>query len=202
MTDIKALVAQAKERVPSGGAIQIAQRGFEAWRAKPHNAKWFKRIDGTPIPNDLVVCVAEQFAAVLASVSALAQALEALMAENERLAQFIEVCRDEERRAMNTALAESERIKDLERRLAEEGDMRRIKEIALEEAFRRIERADRRLADAERERDALRVMLVEVKDRGLIYWEPKTTRGHSSKADMFRRIDAALASVQKQEDRG
>lgn len=128
MTDIKALVAQAKERVPSGGAIQIAQRGFEAWRAKPHNAKWFKRIDGTPIPNDLVVCVAEQFAAVLASVSALAQALEALMAENERLAQFIEVCRDEERRAMNTALAESERIKDLERRVA--GAMAALERIA------------------------------------------------------------------------
>jgi ADP-dependent phosphofructokinase/glucokinase len=27
--------------------------GFEQWKTIPHNAKWYKRIDGTPIPNDL-----------------------------------------------------------------------------------------------------------------------------------------------------
>jgi hypothetical protein len=41
--------------------ITIAQRGFAVWAAKPHNAKWFKRIDGTPIPNDLCVCIADAF---------------------------------------------------------------------------------------------------------------------------------------------
>jgi hypothetical protein len=41
--------------------IAIAQSGFDAWAAKPHNAKWFRRIDGTPIPNDLVVCIAQAF---------------------------------------------------------------------------------------------------------------------------------------------
>lgn len=33
--------------------IAIAQRGFEKWRAKEHNKKWFRKIDGTPIPNDV-----------------------------------------------------------------------------------------------------------------------------------------------------
>lgn len=42
-------------------AIGIAQAGFEQWAAKPHNKKWFRRIDGTPIPNDLPVCIAMAF---------------------------------------------------------------------------------------------------------------------------------------------
>lgn len=42
-------------------AMDIAERGFKTWRSKPHNAKWFKRIDGTPIPNDLLVNIAEAF---------------------------------------------------------------------------------------------------------------------------------------------
>jgi hypothetical protein len=45
-----------------GEAIETAQRGLERWKAKPHNAKWWRRIDGTPIPNDLIVNIAEQFA--------------------------------------------------------------------------------------------------------------------------------------------
>ena len=42
-------------------AIAIAQRGLETWKAKPHNARWWRRIDGTPIPNDLLVNIAEAF---------------------------------------------------------------------------------------------------------------------------------------------
>ena len=42
-------------------AMGLAERGFENWKAKEHNAKWFKRIDGTPIPNDLLVNIAEAF---------------------------------------------------------------------------------------------------------------------------------------------
>ena len=33
------------------------QRGYEFWASKPHNAKWVRRIDGTPIPNDIPVSV-------------------------------------------------------------------------------------------------------------------------------------------------
>ena len=44
-------------------AMTAAQAGFDTWAAKPHNAKWFKRIDGTPIPNDLLVNIAEAFIA-------------------------------------------------------------------------------------------------------------------------------------------
>lgn len=39
--------------------MQAAQRGYEEWAAKPHNKKWVKRIEGTPIPNDLLVCIAD-----------------------------------------------------------------------------------------------------------------------------------------------
>lgn len=46
-------------------ALTIATAGFNSWAAKPHNKRWFARIDGTPIPNDLRVCVAEAFVAAL-----------------------------------------------------------------------------------------------------------------------------------------
>lgn len=39
--------------------IEHAKEGLEAWAEKPHNRKWWKRIDGTPIPNDLMICVAQ-----------------------------------------------------------------------------------------------------------------------------------------------
>lgn len=47
-----------------GRAMIIAEQGLTVWREKPHNAKWWKRIDGTPIPNDLLSCIAEMFAVV------------------------------------------------------------------------------------------------------------------------------------------
>ncbi|CAN7302559.1 hypothetical protein LJR231_001544 [Phyllobacterium sp. LjRoot231] len=47
--------------------ISIAQQGYTTWAAKPHNAKWVRKIDGTPIPNDLVVCIAMAFAAHITS---------------------------------------------------------------------------------------------------------------------------------------
>ena len=40
-------------------AMNIVEEGFRVWREKPHNAKWWRRIDGTPIPNDLAVNIAE-----------------------------------------------------------------------------------------------------------------------------------------------
>ncbi len=42
--------------------IGIAKRGFETWAAKDHNRRWFRKIDGTPIPNDLTVNIAMAFA--------------------------------------------------------------------------------------------------------------------------------------------
>ena len=33
------------------------QRGYDAWAAKPHNAKWVRKIDGTPIANDIVATI-------------------------------------------------------------------------------------------------------------------------------------------------
>ena len=39
-------------------ALELAERGFQIWKDKPWNKKWFKRIDGTPIPGDLKVNIA------------------------------------------------------------------------------------------------------------------------------------------------
>jgi hypothetical protein len=33
------------------------QSGYDNWAAKPHNAKWVRKIDGTPIPNDIPVSI-------------------------------------------------------------------------------------------------------------------------------------------------
>jgi hypothetical protein len=43
-------------------ALALCEQGLEKWKAKPHNAKWWRRIDGTPIPNDLLVNIAEEIA--------------------------------------------------------------------------------------------------------------------------------------------
>lgn len=45
--------------------------------------------------------------------------------------------------------------------------------------------------------DTRRDLLREVKEKGLIYWEPNTTRGHERKAEMISRIDLALAAAQQ-----
>ena len=48
------------------------------------------------------------------------------------------------------------------------------------------------LEEMTRARDRLREMLIEVRDRGLVYWEPNTSRGHVSKAQMLADIDRVL----------
>lgn len=45
-----------------------ARLALERWRNKPHNAKWWKKIEGTPIPNDLIVCISEDIAKALAYI--------------------------------------------------------------------------------------------------------------------------------------
>lgn len=39
--------------------LDFCKDGLEEWAKMPHNRKWWKRIDGTPIPNDLMICVAK-----------------------------------------------------------------------------------------------------------------------------------------------
>ena len=58
---IAVLRASRSERMSFHRAMYIAECGFLKWKGKEHNAKWFKRIDGTPIPNDLLVNIAEAF---------------------------------------------------------------------------------------------------------------------------------------------
>lgn len=43
----------------------------------------------------------------------------------------------------------------------------------------------------------LREALEDARNNGLIYWEPRTERGHVSKAQMLSRIDAALAEQEE-----
>ena len=45
----------------SGQCLTIAQDALKVWAEKPHNKRWFKRIDGTPIVNDLPVVIAMFF---------------------------------------------------------------------------------------------------------------------------------------------
>lgn len=40
-------------------------------------------------------------------------------------------------------------------------------------------------------------LLRELRDNGLIYWEPQTTRGATNRSLMMARIDAAIASTEK-----
>lgn len=58
-------------------AISIAKTGYDVWAGKPHNKRWAKLIDGTPIPNDLAVCIAHEFSLIL-GLQDLAQGPEAL----------------------------------------------------------------------------------------------------------------------------
>jgi hypothetical protein len=44
--------------------LKAAWEGLAIWAAKPGNQKWWKRIDGTPIPNDLLVNIVERIAAL------------------------------------------------------------------------------------------------------------------------------------------
>lgn len=73
--DTRQIISEGEFRTDNGTSwatdwIGIAQEGFENWKAKPHNARWFRKIDGTPIPNDLTICIGEAFASRLRTLSA------------------------------------------------------------------------------------------------------------------------------------
>ena len=50
------LIAEAEARGMERAA-KLVPAGYAFWAQKPHNAKWVRKIDGTPIPNDLPVCI-------------------------------------------------------------------------------------------------------------------------------------------------
>jgi hypothetical protein len=54
--------APQEASVTFGSILDLAQEGLARWKDKPHNSKWWRRIDGTPIPNDLLVNIAEVIA--------------------------------------------------------------------------------------------------------------------------------------------
>lgn len=59
----------AKDRaIGYSEAMRIVEAGYQAWAEKPHNARWSRRIAGTPIPNDLKVNIAETLARALSSI--------------------------------------------------------------------------------------------------------------------------------------
>lgn len=69
-------------------AMTAAQAGYDAWAAKPHNAKWAKMIYHTPIPNDLLVNIATEVAAAARSADAKAQGWDAIAEDVEALQNF------------------------------------------------------------------------------------------------------------------
>jgi hypothetical protein len=94
---LPAMLAE-RAKVDFVAALQIADRGFNAWKDKPHNAKWFKRIDGTPIPNDLLVNIANE---IIISAPFYAPVMQP--AERDRLAAAVEKLTNERDEAREVA---------------------------------------------------------------------------------------------------
>lgn len=65
-------------------AFDIAKRGFDRWSTKEHNQRWWRKIDGTPIPNDLLVNIAAQFSEELINPVALELLARLRVVEAER----------------------------------------------------------------------------------------------------------------------
>jgi hypothetical protein len=59
-------------------AMTAAQSGFDTWAAKLHNKKWAKMIYHTPIPNDLLVNIAEAFCRASPAVAPVAVSVKGL----------------------------------------------------------------------------------------------------------------------------
>jgi len=59
-------------------ALRLADvlAGYEDWAGKPHNAKWASKIDGTPIPNDICVCIFNRLSTLAPSAAAGARQAE------------------------------------------------------------------------------------------------------------------------------
>ncbi len=66
-TEAEATIAALTKATDGLVPMDVARAGFALWAGKAHNAKWLRKIDGTPIPNDIIVNMAEAFGAALAS---------------------------------------------------------------------------------------------------------------------------------------
>ena len=71
-------------------ALSFAEKGFNAWAAKDHNRKWVRKIDGTPIKNDLLVNIAT----AIAEAHVTAQAHPAPIAGLEPVASLLDELRE------------------------------------------------------------------------------------------------------------
>jgi hypothetical protein len=71
-------------------AMDAIEAGFAAWAAKPHNAKWVRRIDGTPIPNDLKVNIAEAVARLSRQSESHDNGSTVAQGERERIARILD----------------------------------------------------------------------------------------------------------------
>ncbi len=74
-------------------AMTAAQAGFDTWAAKPHNAKWAKMIYHTPIPNDLLVNIAQAICRIAPTAendgqSRLSKSLNDMCDDNEELREY------------------------------------------------------------------------------------------------------------------
>lgn len=65
--EVQKLVAEAEARGMERAA-KLVPTGYTFWAKKPHNARWARKIDGTPIPNDLPVCIQEIIHAEAAAI--------------------------------------------------------------------------------------------------------------------------------------
>lgn len=81
------------EKIGFSDSFKICEIGFTNWRLKDHNKKWFKKIDGTPIHNDLLCCIAEAFSSHY---------------ETEDLMEFHAVARHEEMRIPSPRITEQD----------------------------------------------------------------------------------------------
>ena len=81
----------------------------------------------------------------------------------------------------------------LENDLVEEERQHGGKIVKLEDAREHISDQAIDIVTLGQEVGRLREALEDARNNGLIYWEPRTERGHVSKAQMLSRIDAALA---------
>lgn len=88
-------------------AMEIAEDGLRRWREKDHNAKWWRKIDGTPIPNDLLVNIAQSMCEVYVRTPA-APEDQAAIDEIERLQGLITQLRAQ----VETANARLRQLKD------------------------------------------------------------------------------------------
>ncbi len=59
---LRARVAELEAALTYPNVERMAGIAYGKWTAKAGNERWARLIDGTPIPNDLIVCIAQAIA--------------------------------------------------------------------------------------------------------------------------------------------